>query len=56
MFAGNIPVQRQGHPNDTLFFVGIEKENGSLTTEGDSSQPWAIWLNGGSVHFICPSY
>lgn len=48
-FAGNIPVQREGHPNDTLFFVGFEKSNGSLTSAaGDNNnEPWAIWLNGG---------
>ncbi|KIL69347.1 hypothetical protein M378DRAFT_98802 [Amanita muscaria Koide BX008] len=48
MFAGNIPVQRQGHPNDTLFFIGVEKSNGSLTEKNDdNSEPWGIWLNGG---------
>ncbi|PFH51848.1 hypothetical protein AMATHDRAFT_58385 [Amanita thiersii Skay4041] len=48
-FAGNIPVQREGHPNNTLFFFAVEKSNGSLTaTEGDNdSAPWGIWLNGG---------
>jgi len=48
-FAGNIPVQRAGHPNDTLFFWAFEKENGSLTAAaGDlSEEPWGIWLNGG---------
>ncbi|KZT07258.1 alpha/beta-hydrolase [Laetiporus sulphureus 93-53] len=48
-FAGNIGVQRAGHPNDTLFFWGFEKESGSLTaTAGDrSDEPWGIWLNGG---------
>lgn len=38
-FAGNIPVNRQGHPNNTLFFWGFEKSNGSLTrsvTDNDS--------------------
>ncbi|KAI0718592.1 alpha/beta-hydrolase [Cerioporus squamosus] len=31
-FAGNIPVNRAGHPNNTLFFWGFEREssNGSL--------------------------
>lgn len=43
---GNIPVNRAGHPNDTLFFWGFEKENGSLTAE-DSTDPWVIWLQGG---------
>ncbi|KAF9461223.1 Alpha/Beta hydrolase protein [Collybia nuda] len=48
-FAGNIPVQRAGHPNDTLFFVGFEKANGSLTKPASSrdNEPWGIWLNGG---------
>ncbi|KAH7885867.1 alpha beta-hydrolase [Phlebopus sp. FC_14] len=32
-WAGNIPVQRQGHPNDTLFFWAFERSNGSLTSE-----------------------
>ncbi|KAI6101368.1 Alpha/Beta hydrolase protein [Pisolithus sp. B1] len=44
-WAGNIPVQRQGHPNDTLFFWAFESSNGSFTAESD--QPWGIWLNGG---------
>ncbi|KAF8637623.1 hypothetical protein AX17_002692 [Amanita inopinata Kibby_2008] len=49
MFAGNIPVQRQAHPNDTLFFIGVEKSKGSLTMSAghDDSEPWGIWLNGG---------
>ncbi|EIW79100.1 alpha beta-hydrolase [Coniophora puteana RWD-64-598 SS2] len=47
-FAGNIPVQRQGHPNDTLFFWAFEHSNGSLTADaGASDEPWGIWLNGG---------
>lgn len=45
-WAGNIPVQREGHPNDTLFFWAVEKENGSLTTDR-TDKPWGIWLNGG---------
>ncbi|KIY69108.1 alpha/beta-hydrolase [Cylindrobasidium torrendii FP15055 ss-10] len=45
-FAGNIGVQREGHPNNTLFFWAAEKSNGSLTAE-DSIEPWGIWLNGG---------
>ncbi|KIJ59226.1 hypothetical protein HYDPIDRAFT_118758 [Hydnomerulius pinastri MD-312] len=44
-WAGNIPVQRQGHPNDTLFFWAFETSNGSFTEESD--EPWGIWLNGG---------
>ncbi|TDL23044.1 alpha/beta-hydrolase [Rickenella mellea] len=45
-FAGNIPVNRPGHPNDTLFFWGFEKKNGSLTVQS-STDPWLIWLQGG---------
>ncbi|KAF5315989.1 hypothetical protein D9758_018113 [Tetrapyrgos nigripes] len=45
-FAGNIPVDRKGHPNDTLFFWAFEKQNGSLTAD-QSTEPWGIWLNGG---------
>ncbi|KAJ3745335.1 alpha beta-hydrolase [Lentinula detonsa] len=45
-FAGNLPVQRTGHPNDTLFFWAFEHQNGSLTSNS-SSEPWGIWLNGG---------
>jgi carboxypeptidase D len=45
-FAGSISTNRAGHPNDTLFFWGFEKENGSLTAP-DSDKPWLIWLNGG---------
>jgi len=50
-FAGNIAVQREGHPNDTLFFWGFENSNGSLTISANESnnQPWGIWLNGGYV-------
>ncbi|KAJ3553097.1 hypothetical protein NM688_g3802 [Phlebia brevispora] len=48
-WAGNIPVDRPGHPNDTLFFWAWEKEQGSLTAEEfeRSDEPWGIWLNGG---------
>ncbi|RPD76193.1 alpha/beta-hydrolase [Lentinus tigrinus ALCF2SS1-7] len=50
-FAGNIPVNRTGHPNDTLFFWGFERQgaNGSLTApaHANNSQPWIIWLQGG---------
>ena len=48
-WAGNIPVDRAGHPNDTLFFWGFEKENGALTANAGemSDVPWGIWLNGG---------
>ncbi|KAI0349726.1 alpha/beta-hydrolase [Trametes cingulata] len=51
MFAGNIPVNRQGHPNDTLFFWAFEKQgsNGTLTAPADANNtdPWIIWLQGG---------
>ena len=47
-WAGNIAVDRPGHPNDTLFFWAWEKQNGSLTADaGESTEPWGIWLNGG---------
>ncbi|TDL15662.1 alpha/beta-hydrolase [Rickenella mellea] len=48
-WAGNIAVNRSGHPNDTLFFWAFEKENGSLTAAANerAGQPWGIWLNGG---------
>ncbi|KAJ3559788.1 hypothetical protein NM688_g126 [Phlebia brevispora] len=48
-WAGNIPVDRPGHPNNTLFFWAFEKENGSLTAAAGerSDEPWGIWLNGG---------
>ncbi|KAI0787985.1 alpha/beta-hydrolase [Fomes fomentarius] len=47
-FAGNIPVNRAGHPNDTLFFWAFEKagQNGSLT-DPNNTDPWMIWLQGG---------
>ncbi|EPQ51722.1 alpha/beta-hydrolase [Gloeophyllum trabeum ATCC 11539] len=48
-WAGNIGVQRAGHPNNTLFFWAFEKTNGSLTAAAgeNSDVPWGIWLNGG---------
>lgn len=48
-FAGNLPVQREGHPNNTLFFLGFEKSTGSLTGPANprNQEPWGIWLNGG---------
>ena len=49
-YAGNIAVNRENHPNDTLFFWAFESENGSLTADaGTSDKPWALWLNGGCV-------
>jgi carboxypeptidase D len=47
-FAGNIPVDRPNHPNNTLFFWALEKSNGSLTAKS-SSDPWLLWLQGGQV-------
>jgi len=48
-WAGNIPVNRPNHPNNTLFFWAWEKQNGSLTanTTDNADEPWGIWLNGG---------
>jgi carboxypeptidase D len=50
-FAGNIPVNRAGHPNDTLFFWAFENagKHGSLTAPADAknTDPWIIWLQGG---------
>src|ERR1700683_5514508 len=45
-WAGNIPVQRAGHDNDTLFFWAFEKENGSLTAAANErlDERWGIWL------------
>ena len=50
-YAGSVSVNRRSHPNDTLFFVAFEKEDGSLTATSDElrDHPWAIWLNGGYV-------
>lgn len=55
-FAGNIPVNRAGHPNDTLFFWAFEKQNGSLTAPANKSNddPWIIWLQGGWVLLAYP--
>ncbi|KAJ7933813.1 alpha/beta-hydrolase [Mycena leptocephala] len=47
-FAGNVPVNRENHPNNTLFFWAFEKDHGGLTgPPGSSNEPWIIWLNGG---------
>ncbi|KAF7368766.1 Carboxypeptidase [Mycena venus] len=47
-FAGNVGVNRAGHPNATLFFWAFEKANGSLTNDClGNDDPWIIWLNGG---------
>ena len=44
-WAGTLPVDRPGHPNDTLFFWGWEKDEGSFT-DANSDKPWGIWING----------
>jgi carboxypeptidase D len=48
-FAGSISTNRAAHGNNTLFFWGFEKEDGSLTAAADERihDPWIIWLNGG---------
>ncbi|KAF5373507.1 hypothetical protein D9757_010495 [Collybiopsis confluens] len=48
-FAGNVGVNRAGHPNNTLWFWAFERENGSLTVSAGEreNEPWLIWLNGG---------
>ncbi|KAI0300162.1 Alpha/Beta hydrolase protein [Multifurca ochricompacta] len=48
-YAGNLPVGRPGHPNNTLFFWGFENRVGSLTVPAGQIQlsPWLIWLGGG---------
>ena len=47
-WAGNIPVNRPDHPNNTLFFWAFEKENGSLTAAAGerNDEPWGIYTNG----------
>ena len=51
-WAGNIPVDRPGHPNNTLFFWAFENGHGSLTASAHdkSDRPGGIWLNGGYDH------
>lgn len=49
IYAGSVSVNRTGHVNNTLFFIGFEKETGSLTA-GDGErgdQPWMIYIAGG---------
>ncbi|KAJ3981145.1 alpha/beta-hydrolase [Lentinula detonsa] len=45
-FAGSISTETPGMPNNTLFFWGFEKINGSITSM-NSSDPWMIYLAGG---------
>ncbi|KIK64583.1 hypothetical protein GYMLUDRAFT_981785 [Collybiopsis luxurians FD-317 M1] len=48
-FAGNVGVNRAGHPNNTLWFWAFEREEGSITAGAGEreDEPWLIWLNGG---------
>ncbi|THU97262.1 alpha/beta-hydrolase [Dendrothele bispora CBS 962.96] len=52
-YAGNIGVNRDGHPNNTLWFWAFERTseggNGSLTAAAGEreNEPWMVWLNGG---------
>lgn len=45
-YAGNLPVNRKGHPNNTLFFWATEKSFGSLNDD-NPELPYLIWLQGG---------
>ncbi|KAJ7679388.1 alpha/beta-hydrolase [Mycena polygramma] len=45
-WAGSISTKTVGSPNNTAFFWGFEKSNGSLT-DANSTEPWMIWLAGG---------
>ncbi|KAJ7111801.1 Alpha/Beta hydrolase protein [Mycena epipterygia] len=45
-WAGSISTHTVGSPNNTAFFWGFEKSNGSLA-DTDSNEPWMIWLAGG---------
>ena len=58
-FAGNLPVNRQGHPDNTLFFWAFEKTNGSLTRNANESTTESVFFR--SVFFLfhcvhCRSY
>jgi carboxypeptidase D len=48
-FAGSLSVNRQGHPDNALFFWAFESSPGSLAAQPGEQQdrPWAVWLNGG---------
>ena len=56
-YAGNVNVERSGHPNNTLFFWAFEHEEGSLTAAAGQNDtvPWAIWLQGGYVVMPIPA-
>ncbi|KAF8268911.1 hypothetical protein EI94DRAFT_1063969 [Lactarius quietus] len=55
-YAGNLPVGRSGHPNNTLFFWGFENIAGSLAAPASEMQlsPWLIWLGGGGGYEFDP--
>ena len=48
-FAGNLPVNRPGHANNTLFFWAMENNAGSLTATAEqlTTVPWMVWLGSG---------
>ncbi|KAJ6483116.1 alpha/beta-hydrolase [Mycena sanguinolenta] len=45
-WAGSISTRTVGNENNTAFFWGFEKTNGSLT-DTNSTEPWMIFLAGG---------
>ncbi|KAF8172386.1 Alpha/Beta hydrolase protein [Mycena galopus ATCC 62051] len=45
-WAGSISTRTVGSDNNTAFFWGFEKTNGSLT-DANSTEPWMIFLAGG---------
>ncbi|KAJ7048643.1 alpha/beta-hydrolase [Mycena amicta] len=45
-WAGSISTRTVGSTNNTAFFWGFEKSNGSLT-DTTNAAPWMIWLAGG---------
>jgi hypothetical protein len=45
-WAGSISTRTVGSENNTAFFWGFEKTNGSLT-DTNSTEPWMIFLAGG---------
>ena len=52
-FAGNLPVNRKGHPNDTLFFWAYEKSYGSLTTDADEDCKKSVLFSRSSSYATC---